>query len=130
MLAALLCASCWTIDSADLVRIGAKHGLLLSESECEEGTVTPVSSIQVAKGGFYIFGLLPIVKVSLDEAIDELALQAKKLDADGVCDIRYHYSPANVFKFIVVPIPDWSASIQVFGMAYKAEPAPAPYRHR
>lgn len=126
ILALLLgCSGCWSIDSADLSAIGKEYGLALTESECDPNDVEPVASLQVAKGGFYLLGLIPVVKVSLGEAIEELAVQAKEAGADGVCDIRYSLSPANPLKFLVFPVPDWSAGVQVFGMAYRDRAARA-----
>ena len=124
----LLLPGCWTVDHADLREISAKYDLELSESDVAEDEVIALGSIQVAKGGFYLFGYLPIVRIGLHETIDRVAREAKEMGADGVCDIRYTYSPAHPLKFMVFPVPDWSAEIQVFGMAYKWRTRPRPAR--
>ena len=117
----LACTGCWSIDSADLVAIGAEHELALTEAELGPEVIDAIASVHVAKNGFYLFGLAPIVRVSLDEAIDELAERARRLGADGVCNIDYTLSPPNPLKFVVFPIPDWGARVQVFGMAYRTK---------
>ena len=124
----LLLPGCWTLDHANLREISAKYDLELSESEVSEKDVVALGSIQVAKGGFYLFGYFPIIGIGLHETIDRLAAEAKGMGADGVCDIRYNYSPAHPLKFLVFPAPDWSAEIQVFGMAYKWRTHPRPPR--
>ncbi|GAB4155155.1 MAG: hypothetical protein Fur0037_23640 [Planctomycetota bacterium] len=126
----VLLAGCWTMDHADLVAIGRKHHLAMTESSGVPESIEPIASLQVAKSGFYLFGFVPVVGISMDEALDALAERAAEAGAYGVCGIRYLVTPANPLKFLVFPIPDWSADIQVFGMAYRnrASRASAPPR--
>jgi len=117
--------SCWSMDTADLTAIGREVGIPVTETPPDETSMQPLASLQVSKSGFYVFGLAPVVEVSLHEAVTALTTLAKERGADGVCNLRYHYNPPHPLKFIVFPLPDWSASVQVFGMAYNAlEPSP------
>jgi len=136
----LVATACTSWESADLTRYGREGhafpaapggaakfapSIPVTIEPLPEGT-TPIGLVSVQQDGFYILGMLPVVSVSLQECLDYLVIEALKVGAEGVAEVKFDVQPADVLKFSVFPIPDWSATISVQGTAYKrAEPAPA-----
>jgi hypothetical protein len=113
-----LLGSCYSTTQADLEKYFEGDALFLTEGKAPEGA-EPIKILSVYKSGFYLLGVAPIVKVDLEESIKLLCDGAKKLGADGIAHISFDYRPASLFKFTLFPIPDWSASIHVQGMAWR-----------
>ncbi len=113
-----LVASCYSTTHADLEQYFEGDALLLTEGNAPEGA-EPIKILSVYKSGFYLFGAAPIVAVDLEETVRMICKQAKELGADGIAHISFDYQPASLFKFTLFPIPDWSASIHVQGMAWR-----------
>lgn len=120
--------SCYSTTQADLQQYFEGDELLLTEGKAPPGA-EPIKIISIYKSGFYLFGAAPVVEVDLEESIKMLCDKAKKLGANGIAHISFDYNPASFFKFTLFPIPDWSASIHVQGMAWRrgeiAETKPA-----
>jgi len=113
-----LLTSCYSTTHANLEQYFEGDALLLTEGKAPEGA-EPIKILSVYKSGFYLFGLAPIVGVNLQETIEMLCDDAKRMGADGIAHISFDYSPASMFKFTIFPIPDWSSSIHVQGMAWR-----------
>jgi len=110
-------AACTTTHEVDLREYFQTRGLQVTQNEAPPGA-QPLELISFYKAGFYLFGVLPIVSVKLEDAIDWVTWSAERLGADGIANLTFQYSPASFWKFAIFPLPDWSSSIQVSGMAY------------
>lgn len=114
----LLPGACMSVAQADLSRYAADPVLPI-HTEPPPAGAQPMGVVHVQQDGFYLFGVVPIVKVSLQDCLDKLQEKAAKQGANGVADLEYRVSPADVFKFSVFPLPDWTAMVQMTGTAYK-----------
>lgn len=112
-----LAASCTTTHEVDLREYFQDRGLEVTQNEAPDGA-QPLQLISFYKSGFYLFGVIPIASVKLDDAIDWVAWSAEQLGADGIANLSFQYSPASFWKFAIFPIPDWSSTLHVSGMAY------------
>lgn len=119
-------AGCQTVSTADLAGEFAAHGMHVSQGDPPEGS-RPLKAVAYYRNGFYIAGLIPVVGVALDDAVDEVTAQARSVNADGISNLSYEFIPASFFRFVVFPIPDWSATLRVSGMAYQLT-GPAPWK--
>lgn len=115
----LLLPSCWSVHKADYLALEAKTKLHFSEGEPPDRAIT-LGSISVTQNGFYFLGFIPIVPINLQESMEVLAGRAKKMGASGIAKIWYKVDPPGVLKYVAFPIPDWSAGIQITGMAWRA----------
>ncbi|MEM7203445.1 MAG: hypothetical protein AAF628_24490 [Planctomycetota bacterium] len=123
-LAALALASCTSFEEVDVENY--LTGLTLEMSTAPAPPeAAPLNVVAIYKSGFYLLGYLPIVGVRLGDCMRRMAEHAKQLGADGIADLRVVYEPASLLKFAAFPIPDWSASISVTGMAYRLPHNPA-----
>lgn len=114
----LLLPACVTTNEADLQEYLQAGRLQVSQNEAPTGAV-PIEVISYYRSGFYLCGVLPIVSVELDDAVEWLTERADELGADGIAHLNFQYSPASFWKFTVFPLPDWSSWIHVSGMAYE-----------
>lgn len=130
LLLPLLCMSCVSTDAVDLGRHLDDSELYLTEDPAPDGAL-PLSSIAIEQTGWYLLGLFAVEDISLDECVHILAKKALSMGADGVADIEVDFHPASFFRFSIFPIPDWSASITMTGMAFKmGDPAAAFWKPR
>lgn len=113
-----LFGSCYSSTHANLEQYFEGDELLLTEGKAPEGA-EPLKILSVYKSGFYLFGVAPIVGVDLQETMQMLCDDAKRMGADGIAHISFEYNPASMFKFTLFPLPDWSSSIHVQGMAWR-----------
>ncbi|HHI80571.1 MAG TPA: hypothetical protein ENK02_11385 [Planctomycetes bacterium] len=118
LLALLLLPGCWAVHKADYLALEAKMQLHFSEGE-PPAKATTLGSISVTQNGFYLLGFIPMVPINLQESMEELARRAKEMGAQGIAKIWYRVDPPGVLKYVAFPIPDWSAGIQITGMAWK-----------
>ena len=109
---------CFSYDQADLTRYAREQNFPVSPEPPPTGT-TVIGIAHIEQDGFYILGSIPILSVSLQSCLDEMVKAAKKIGADGMADVCYRINSADVLKFSVFPLPDWSANIAVTGTAYK-----------
>ena len=114
----LLLPSCWAVHKADYLALEKKTQLHFSEGE-PPAKATTLGSISVTQNGFYLLGFIPVVPINLQESMEVLANRAKKMGASGLAKIWYKVDPPGVLKYVAFPIPDWSAGIQITGMAWK-----------
>jgi hypothetical protein len=123
-LALLFCAclgSCYAADSGRLDRyLGWREpeGFLLTAGEEPPGTA-PLALVSAQLNGWYLLALVPIVPVSLELGVEMLAAEARRIGADGVAHIQMLYQPPYAVRFSVFPVPDWSSSLFLSGMAFK-----------
>lgn len=118
---AVLCAGstgCFSCERADLTRYAKEQNFPVTTTEPPAGA-TLIGIAHIEQDGFYLLGFIPMVSVSLQRCLDRLVDNAKKMGADGVADLSHRVNPADVLKFSVFPLPDWSANIIVTGTAYK-----------
>lgn len=115
---ALLAAGCQSISTADLQRCLSQHGIHVTAGDAP-AAAEPIAAVAFQRNGFYIAGIIPVVRVELDDAVQSIASELHAAKADGISNLRYDYSPASLFKFLVFPVPDWSATLSVTGMAYR-----------
>jgi hypothetical protein len=113
-----LLPSCWAVHKADYLSLEEKTQLHFSEGEPPKKATT-LGSISVTQNGFYLLGIIPVVPINLQESMEVLAHRAKKMGATGVAKIWYRVDPPGVLKYVAFPIPDWSAGIQITGMAWR-----------
>ncbi len=135
VLVPLFCTSCFSIDTVDLDRQLRENDIYLTEDQAPDGAY-PLSTIAIEQGGWYLLGLWGVTKVSLEDCMRAMVKRAKKMNADGVADIKIEYHPASFWRFSPFPLPDWSASITMTGMAFrmpdpaaafwKPQPTPSP----
>jgi len=118
LLSCLSLLSCWSIDKADLAAMQDETGLLLSEGEPPREAI-PIRSLAIGQDGFYLLGFIPIVPIDLDRTFRTLVKEAVTAGARGIAKIRYVVDGPSPTKFQAFPIPDWSASIRITGMAWK-----------
>lgn len=121
---ALLACGCTSIEVVNLEEYLTDQHLHLSAKDAPEGS-SPLTVVAVHQTGFYLFGVLPIVSVTLEDCVARLTERARELGADGVANLTLDYRPASLFKFAALYIPDWSASISLSGMSYKLPTNPA-----
>lgn len=114
----LLTTGCWSIDTIDLDKVSEKTGLELTHDNAPRDA-KPIASLSVYKTGFYLFGIAPVVSATLEDAVDRFVAKARKLEADGISDIEYEFVPPSPTRFLVFPVPDWSATVWLHGMAYE-----------
>jgi hypothetical protein len=112
------CVACQSLSTADLARCLSEQGVALTAGDAP-ANAQPLRALAFQRNGFYLAGLLPVVGVDLEDAVRAVAQEARALDADGIAHLRFDYSPASFFKFLVFPIPDWSASLSITGIAYR-----------
>ncbi len=115
---AFLCSSCVTTNEANLQEYLQTSRMRVSQDEAPEGS-RPLEVISYYKSGFYLFGVIPLAPVELDDAVEWLTSTAEQLGADGIAHLSFQYSPASFWKFTIFPIPDWTSWIHVSGMAYE-----------
>lgn len=126
----LFCMSCVSMDAVDLGRHLEETELYLTENPAPEGAL-PISSIAIEQTGWYLLGLWAVEDISLDECVHMITERATAMGADGVADLTVDYHPPSFFRFSIFPIPDWSASITMTGMAFKmSDPAAAFWKPR
>jgi hypothetical protein len=82
----------------------------------------PLAALAYEKLGFYVLGVAPIVPVDLERGVERLVREARALGADGLSHLRYEFHPASAFRFVVFPLPDWTASLAITGLAYVRTP--------
>ncbi|MCB9891404.1 MAG: hypothetical protein H6833_07145 [Planctomycetes bacterium] len=109
-------AGCSTLEHANLRLIEETTNVALSMDETPDGCV-PIGMVYSEQSGFYLFGVLPMPSVTLDKCLRGLAMEATKIDADGVSQIRMQRETPAFFSFGTPPFP-WMAWIQMQGMAY------------
>ena len=135
LLLPLLCTACFSMDTVDLDRQLRENEVYLTEDPAPDGAY-PLTSIAVEQVGWYLLGMWGVSEISLEQCVQSLVDRARRMEADGVANIRVEYRPASFFRFSIFPIPDWSATITMTGMAFKMpdpaqafwkpKPAPAP----
>ena len=123
-LAALLAASGTSIEQVDLESDLRDADFAMSAHD-PPPDASPLSVVAVYQTGFYLFGVVPFCPVQLEDCVEQLAKRAKAMGADGVANMQLEYLPASFFKFVLFPIPDWSAAISLSGMSYKLPSNPA-----
>ena len=123
-LLALGCGACTSIEQVNLEEYLVDAGLTMTARDAPHGA-TPLTVVAVHQTGFYLFGALPIVSVTLEDCVKKLADRARGMGADGVANLQLDYRPASLFKFAALYIPDWSASISLSGMSYRLPTNPA-----
>ena len=121
---ALCTGACTSIEQVNLENylVGQKMTMSANEAPPE---ASPLTVVAVHQTGFYLFGLIPLVEVTLEDCVQRLAKRAHELGADGISDMSLVYEPASFFKFAAFPLPDWSARISLVGMSYKLPGNPA-----
>ena len=120
----LLGASCTSFEHVDVENYIAESGLALS-TEPPPRDASPLNVVAFHRMGFYLLGFIPIPGVRLEDCVEAIAGHAAELGADGVADLRIEYEPASLIKFAAFPIPDWTASIAITGLAYRLPDNPA-----
>jgi hypothetical protein len=137
VLLSLFCTGCFSMDTVDLDRQLRENDMFMTEDPAPEGAY-PLSTIAVEQVGWYLLGMWAISDISLEDCVQSLVDRAQSMEADGIANIRVDYGPASFFRFSIFPIPDWSATITMTGMAFrmpdpakafwKPKPAPGPGR--
>ncbi|MEZ5965504.1 MAG: hypothetical protein R3F56_16845 [Planctomycetota bacterium] len=113
----MLAASCVSTTSADLEHLRRDLGIPVSADAVPEGH-RPIAALAYARTGFYFLGFLPVVSVELAAGVRKVVEQARALGATGIANLHYEYEPASSLRFVVFPLPDWSASLHVTATAY------------
>ncbi|MFQ5503679.1 MAG: hypothetical protein ACE5F1_02650 [Planctomycetota bacterium] len=113
-------SGCYTVENVGLAGYQAATGLEFSRAEAPEGA-EPISFLSVYVSGFYLLGFIPVAPATLEGAMERLVAEASDLGADGVSNIHYELMPPSPIKFSTFPIPDWSATVWLAGMAYRRQ---------
>lgn len=115
--AVLLVQGCVSMTHADVTAYAEPEGFTVTADALPPGA-RPISALAYEKLGFYVLGLVPIVPVDLHRGVARLVKEARELGADGLAHLRYEFRPASAFRFVVFPLPDWSASLSITAVAY------------
>lgn len=117
ILTPVLAVACVSTTSADLSRYRREHRFPVSTDGVPAGHQA-VAALAYARTGFYLLGLIPIVPVDLSAAVTKVVDEARALGATGIANLHYEFEPASSLRFVVFPLPDWSASLHVTATAY------------
>jgi len=111
--------ACSTASTLRFQPTWQRHGLRLSAGPLPEGA-TPLGIVFADEVGFYLGGVIPVVRADLESCAGRLVAQALALGADGVANL-------DIKRFDVsVPLRwggdwfDWDREIQLKGVAYRA----------
>jgi hypothetical protein len=118
LLVPLLFTSCFFVETVDLNQHLLNSELYLTEDPAPEGAM-PLSSIAIKQAGWYFFGIWPVEEISLEVCMQAMVEKALEMGAEGVAEIKVEYNPASTMRFSTFIIPDWSATINLTGMAFR-----------
>ena len=60
-----------------------------------------------------------VEEISLEVCMQAMVKEALEMGAEGVAEIKVDYNPASTMRFSTFIIPDWSATINLTGMAFR-----------
>jgi len=119
---AVLEIACATASSVGFEAIQEQHGVVLSSGPVPQGA-TPLGLVMADEVGFYLGGVLPVVRAELQSCAERLAAQAQALGADGVAELDLkRFDVAVRLRWAGVWL-DWDREVQLKGIAYRAAPA-------
>ncbi len=113
----LLLGSCTSIEHVSLADYSARHSLELTQAPAPADAI-PGELIIVEESGFYLLGLLPLRRASMEQCMDNIVRIAKKQGADGVAHLHMEFKPASFFSLSSYTFP-WAATFTMTGMAYQ-----------
>ena len=113
----LVLASCSVIESVDLAKWQRDSGLELTQNDAPPDA-EPLLLISAHRSGFYLLGLIPLVRASFEHCIVQMTRAAKEAGADGVANLRMAYRPPSFFS-LAEPVFPWMAKATITGMAYR-----------
>jgi hypothetical protein len=114
-------SGCYACDRADITRYAAEQGFAVS-TEPPPAHSESLGLVHAEETGFYFVGLFPIVRSTLQSCVDRLLREAREIGAEGLADVRYEVNPAQLLKFTVFPLPDWTSRVYVTGTAWRRRP--------
>jgi len=112
-----LCSACTSFEDIDLRPVLEKQHFPIVQGPVPQNGET-VGLIAVENSGFYLFGLVALCAVSLEECVDKMIERAHRVGADGIAEVRMTYNPASFLHFSGV-WPDWFAYVQLTGTMWR-----------
>jgi hypothetical protein len=117
----LALSACTMVDTGSFERYRQTAPIELTLADAPSGS-TSLGLVYARKSGLYLLGVLPIVRVTLEDVLDLLVEEARKLSADGVSHLRIEYVPAGLIGLEGVLTFPWTQKLAIHGMAYKKKP--------
>jgi hypothetical protein len=119
--------SCTSYEALDLRPYLEQQAFAVTQGPVP-GDADTVGLTVVQDSGFYIFGVLPVVPVSLDACVRALVREAQKVGADGVAEVKLDYRPSGFLIFSATFMSDWTGAVKLSGCAWRKKhlAAPAP----
>jgi hypothetical protein len=84
-----------------------------------EGVET-IGLVATRDTGFYPFGFIPVVPMTMQSCVDEMVRQARRLGGHGISQVAIDYDQATSFlSWSVIFIPDWFGSVTITGSVWR-----------
>jgi hypothetical protein len=114
-----LSGACTTTVEADVRRLLENERFPVTMGEAPPQTES-VGIIAVRDTGFYPFGFIEVVPLSLQACVDEMVERAREMGGEGISLVVIEYEqPTSFLSFSVIFIPDWFGSVTLSGNVWR-----------
>ncbi|MGE3172791.1 MAG: hypothetical protein AB7O97_09195 [Planctomycetota bacterium] len=112
-------AGCTTVVDADVRALLERQEFPVTMDATPEGCES-IGMLAVRDTGFYPFGFVPVVRMSLQHGVEELVRRAQALGGHGVSQVVVVYDqPGSFLNLSGALVLDWFQSVTVTGAVWR-----------